>query len=149
MKVSICHEQANHLRSHLDCNCGKVYTLTLRQSTQALKDKLKEGNDWEDIAAKYDPIQLIILPMVQWIQLFLLAQGVKINRNIIYQDNKSAVLLEENGKKSSGKRTRHLNIRYFLVTDAVARKDCEIEWIPRERMYADYITNAQSRVFYS
>ncbi len=46
-----------------------------------------------------------ILPMVQWIRLFILAQEVKINRNIIYQDNQSAVLLEENGKKSSGKRT--------------------------------------------
>ena len=81
--------------------------------------------------------------MVKWIQLFLLAQGVKINRNIIYQDNQSAVLLEENGKKSSGKRTQYFNIRYFLVTDAVTREECEIEWIPREHMYADYMTKAQ------
>ena len=84
-----------------------------------------------------------ILPLVQWVRLFLLSQGVKLARNIIYQDNKSAVLLEENGKKSSGKRTRHLNIRYFLVTDAIARKECEIKWIPREGMYADYMTKAQ------
>jgi hypothetical protein len=69
---------------------------------------------------------------------------VKINRNIIYRDNQSAVLLEENGKKSSGKRARHLNIRYFLVTDAVAREECKIEWIPQEHMYADYMKNAQS-----
>ena len=69
---------------------------------------------------------------------------MKINRNITYQDNQSAVLLEENGKNSSGKRTQHLNIWYFLVTDAVAREECEIEWIPREHMYADYMTKAQS-----
>jgi hypothetical protein len=67
-------EQSNIYRTYqedeqrLITNCGKVYTLTLGQSTQDLKDKLKEGNYWEDIAAKYDPIQLIILPMVQWIQ---------------------------------------------------------------------------------
>ncbi len=54
---------------------------------------------------------------------------MRVARNIIYQDNKSAVLLEDNGKKSSGKRTRHLDIRYFLVTDAIARKDCETKWI--------------------
>jgi len=36
-----------------------VYTLTLRQCTQTLKDKLKEDNDWEDIAANYDPIRLL------------------------------------------------------------------------------------------
>ena len=59
------------------------------------------------------------------------------NRNIIYQDNQSAVLLEENGKKSSGKQTRHLNIGYLLVTDAVSRGECEIEWIQQERMYVD------------
>ena len=36
-------------------------TLTLGQCTQTLKDKLKEDNDWEDIVAKYDPIQLLNL----------------------------------------------------------------------------------------
>ena len=85
-----------------------------------------------------------ILPMVHWIRPFLLAQGVKINRSIICQDNQPAVLLEENGKKSSGKRTRHFNIWYFLVTDAVAREECKIEWIPQEHMYVDYMTKAQS-----
>ena len=80
-----------------------------------------------------------ILPMVQWIRLFLLTQEVKINKNIIYQDNQSAVLFEENSKKSGGKRTRHLNLWYFLVTDYVAREECKIEWIPQEHMYADSV----------
>ena len=70
-----------------------------------------------------------ILPMVQWVQLFLLSQGVSIAGTIIYQDNKLAVLLEDNGKKSSSKRTRHLNIRYFLVMDAIAKGECEMVWI--------------------
>ena len=39
-------------------NRGKVYTLTLRQCTQTLKDKLKEDSDKEDIAEKYDLIRL-------------------------------------------------------------------------------------------
>ena len=81
--------------------------------------------------------------MVQWVQLLLLSQGVSIARNIIYQDNQLAELLVDIGKKSSSKQTRHLNIRYFLVTDAIARKECEIVWIPREGMYADYMTKAQ------
>ena len=77
-----------------------------------------------------------ILPMVQWVRLFLLSQGVSIARNIIYQDNQSAELLADNGKKTSGKRTRHLNIRYFLVTDAIAKGECE-------GMFADFQTKAQ------
>jgi hypothetical protein len=45
------------------------------------------------------------------------AQGYKVNENIVYQDNQSAILLERNGKASSSKRTKHINIRYFFVTD--------------------------------
>jgi hypothetical protein len=59
-------------------------------------------------------------------------------------NNKLTVLIEVNGKKSSSKRTRHLNIRYFLVTDAVAKQECKVSWIPCEGMYADYMTKAQS-----
>ena len=73
----------------------------------------------------------------------MLSQGVIIARNIIYQDYKLAKLLEDNGKKSSGKQTWHLNIRYFLVMDAIAKRECETVWIPWEGMYADYQMKAQ------
>ena len=79
--------------------------------------------------------------MVQWVRLFLLSQGVSIARN--YQDNQPAELLADNGKKSSSKRTCHLNIRYFLVTDTIAKGECETVWIPREGMYDDFQTKAQ------
>ena len=62
----------------------------------------------------------------------------------MYQDNNLSVLLQVNGKKSSNKRTRHLNICYFLVTDVVAKGGCEMEWIPLDGMYADYTTKAQA-----
>jgi hypothetical protein len=84
-----------------------------------------------------------ILPMSQWVRLFVLAQGLQVTRNVIFQDNESAELLEVNGKKSSSKRTRHINIRYFLVTDAIAKEECEVKWISRDYMFADYFTKAQ------
>ena len=55
----------------------------------------------------------------------------------------AAELLEVNGKKSSLKRTRHINIRYFLVTDAIAKEECEVKWISCDYMFADYLTKAQ------
>ena len=58
----------------------------------------------------------------------------------MYQDNKSAILLEENGKKSSSKRTRHLNIRYFFITDQVEKKNIQIEYCPTEDMVGDFMT---------
>jgi hypothetical protein len=44
------------------------------------------------------------------------AQGYKIRKNILYQDNKSAILLEINSKQSSGKRTRVLKEMFKLNT---------------------------------
>ena len=34
-----------------------------------------------------------------WTKLFLEEQGCKINRNIVYQDNKSSILLMKDGSK--------------------------------------------------
>ena len=67
-----------------------------------------------------------VIGLVLWTKLFLEAQGYEINQNILFQDNKSTILLEENGKKSSGKRTRHLNIRYFFLTDQVEKENVSI-----------------------
>jgi hypothetical protein len=60
--------------------------------------------------------------------------------NIIYQDNTSTIKLEQNGKESSGKRTRHFDIKYFYVTDLVSRNKVEIEYCSTDEMLADYNT---------
>ena len=51
---------------------------------------------------------------ILWTRLFLEAQIYDVTDNIIFQENKSAILLEKNGKAPSGKRTKHINMRYFL-----------------------------------
>ena len=38
------------------------------------------------------------------------------------------MLLERNGKASSGKRTWHINICCFFITDRVNMKEVEIKW---------------------
>ena len=62
-----------------------------------------------------------VMDKILWTKLFLQAQGVQIQENILYQDNQSSIKLETNGKWSSGKRTRAINIRYFFVTDNVEK----------------------------
>jgi hypothetical protein len=58
----------------------------------------------------------------------------------LLQDNKSPILLEKNGKASSGKRTRHINIQYFFITDWVNMKEISIGWCPTKKMVADFMT---------
>ena len=67
------------------------------------------------------------------------AQGFVVWDNILYQDNKSAMLLETNGRALSSKRTRHIEIRYYLVADRVAKGDLRILWCPTEQMIADFL----------
>ena len=73
-------------------------------------------------------------------KLFLEAQGIEITHNILYQDNQSAILLEKNGKRSSSKRTRALNIRYFFLTDQVAKENLMIEYESTLDMWGDYMS---------
>jgi hypothetical protein len=48
-----------------------------------------------------------------WTRYFMKAQGYGVKDNVLFQDNKSSILLEKNGKASSSKHTKHINIRYF------------------------------------
>jgi hypothetical protein len=56
-----------------------------------------------------------VMPQMLWTLRFLEAQGRKIDDNVLRQDNKSSIPLETNGRGSSGKRTRHVDVRFFLL----------------------------------
>ena len=81
-----------------------------------------------------------VLPLVLWVPLFLRAQGYEIESNVVLQDNKSCILMAENGKASTGKRTRALNIRYFYITDQISRGNVEIKYCPTDDMVGDYMS---------
>ena len=49
-------------------------------------------------------------------------------------------MLEENGKRSSGKRTRALNIRFFFITDQIEKGNLEVKYCPTDEMTADYMS---------
>jgi hypothetical protein len=80
------------------------------------------------------------MAQVMWTRYFLEEQGYGVVENIIYQDNQSAMLLEKNGRNSIGKRTRHICIRYFFVTDGIKSKEVSIEYCPTKEMTGDFMT---------
>jgi hypothetical protein len=71
-----------------------------------------------------------------------MAQGFAVEPSMVYQDNQSAILLEKNGRGSSSKRTRHIDIRYFFVTDRIQNKEVQVSYCPTGIMLADYFTKA-------
>ena len=48
--------------------------------------------------------------------------------------------MERNGKASSSKRTKHINIRYFFITDRILKGEVKVEWCPTADMVADFMT---------
>jgi hypothetical protein len=81
-----------------------------------------------------------LIPQILWARLFMKAQGFAVSNNILYQDNKSAILLETNGRASSSKRTRHIEIWYYYVANRVAKGDLRVVWCPMDKMIADFLT---------
>jgi hypothetical protein len=80
------------------------------------------------------------MPSILWTRYFLEAQGYGVKENVVYQDNLSAILLEKNGKASSSKRTKHINVRYYFVTDRIKKGDITVEWCPTGEMTSDFMT---------
>jgi hypothetical protein len=116
---------------------GGVLTLGRGALTSlSKKQKLNTRSSTEAELVGADDASTLIL----WTKLFMEAQGYGINSNVLYQDNKSTILLEKNGKKSSGPRTRALNIRYFFLTDQVEKGNVMIDFCPTDDMIADYMT---------
>ena len=58
---------------------------------------------------------------VLWTHHFLAEQGQYVPTTTICQNNKSIILLAENGRTSSCKQTWHLNVRYYFVTDQIKK----------------------------
>ena len=77
---------------------------------------------------------------ILWTNNFIKSQGWDYAETIIYQDNKSAMLLEKNDRASSLKRTKHINIRYFFVKDCVDREEVKIEFLGTDDMIADFFS---------
>jgi len=111
--------------------------------TTSAKQKLNTRSSTEAELVGADDIVV----QAVWATHFLEAQGYK-TENTIYQDNKSAILLEENGKESSSKRTRHIAIRYFYIKDCIDKKIVVVKYCPTDDMLGDFPSKPlQGRLF--
>lgn len=71
---------------------------------------------------------------IHWTCYFLKAQCYTVKENTLHQDNQSAFLPEKNGKVSSGRCTRHINIDYFFITDRIAASELNLKHYPATEM---------------
>ena len=81
-----------------------------------------------------------IIGQILWTQNFLAEQGYTVTPSTIYQDNKSAMLLEHNDIMSSSKRTKHIDIRFYFIKDKIDKNEVNVIYCPTGDMLGDYFT---------
>lgn len=82
------------------------------------------------------------LPYTIWKANFWKGQGYEIRNHVIYQDNESAMKMEQNGRNSCTGNSRQVDIKYFWVKDCVDKKMVGTKYCPTALMLADYFTKA-------
>jgi hypothetical protein len=122
-------DMRSHTGGTLSLGKGSVYSTSTRQ-----KLNTKSSTEAELVGVSD------VMSQILWTRYFMEAQGYNIDDNILAQDNQSSMLLENNGRASSSKRTRHINIRYFFVTDRIQNKELSVKYCPTGDMLADFFT---------
>ena len=84
---------------------------------QSSKQKLNTKSSTEDDLVVVNDF----LTQVICTRYLLKEKGYNIRDNIIYQDNQSFIKLENNVRRSISKRRRHINIRYYFITDIITK----------------------------
>jgi hypothetical protein len=126
---AVHEDMKGHTGGTLTMGQGSVYStstkhkLVTRSSTEA------------EIVGVYD-----VSPKIVWTTHFLEAQGLRIDRTVLHQDNTSSILIEKNGRRSSTKRTRHMNVRFFYIKELVDTGMVTIEHCPTSTMLANFFT---------
>ena len=125
--------------THPDMKGQTGATLTMGHGSvysNSLKQKLVARSSMEaELIGVHD-----ILPQILWTRNFLVSQGYPVQENVVYQDNMSAILLENNGRKSSTKQTKHIELQYFFIQDQVLQEKVLIKHCPTINMHADFFT---------
>jgi hypothetical protein len=127
----------SHTGGVMTFGSGAIQSVSRKQ-----KLNTKSSTVAELVAA--DDVSTLIL----WTKMFLWEQKVKCDQNILFQDNKSTILLLNNGKRSSGKNTRAVDIRYFFLTDQIEKGNVVVEYCPTTEMVADFMSKPlQGKLF--
>ena len=123
---------------HPDMKSHSGMTMTMGKGTviaSSRKQKINTCSSTEAELVAVDDNAAILL----WTRLFVKAQGYEPNITVL-QDNQSTIKLHENGRWSSHKHTRHLNIKYFFMKDQIEQGHFKVQYHPTDKMNSDLLT---------
>jgi hypothetical protein len=95
----------SHTGSTMSMGTGSIWSSSTKQ-------KLNTRSSTEAELVAVDDM----MPQILWTRYFLINQGFNVGPSRKLQDNKGAILLEENGMASNSKQTRHIHIYCFTLS---------------------------------
>jgi len=119
-------DMRSHIGIIMTLGKGAAYKVSTKQ-----KINTKSSTEAELVAIDDSMAQVL------WTRHFLASQGISVPTTTIYQDNQSIILLAENGKSSSSRRTKHQDVRYFFMTDRIKKGEVKVAFCPKHNMLAD------------
>jgi len=125
----IHHDMKSHTGGIMSLGKGAIYATSRRQRLNTRSSTEAELVGINDV-----------LSQVLWTWYFMESQSYPAHPTKLYQDNMSTILLGKNGNESNSKRTWHIDVRYFFITDWVANKEIEIIYCPTGVMLVDLLT---------
>ena len=125
--------------THSDCKGHSGGCMTLGSSmaiSSLIKQKLNTRSSIKtELVTTND-----FMPILLWTNNFFRVQDFQISKMVLHQDNQSAILFQKNGKLSSLKCTKHINMCYFFITDHIMKGNLSIKYCLMESMAADFFT---------
>jgi hypothetical protein len=118
----------SHTGVYITFGAGPIFVESSKQ-----KLNTKSSTEAELVAVSDASSQII------WTRNFLIAQGYNTPAAEIFQDNMSTIAIIKKGSSTS-KRTRHINIRYYFITDRVSNGEIIVTHMPTKNMIADILT---------
>ena len=96
---AVHNDMRGHTGAYMTLGQGTVVSISTKQ-----KLNTKSSTECELVGVD-EP-----LPMMLWARLFAVAQLMNVDGNVLYQDNISAIQMENNRKASCTKLTKHIDI---------------------------------------
>ena len=119
------------------------YMFSLAGATVSWKSKRQTVVALSSTEAEYIALCLAAQEAI-WLRSLLESLGFKQSKATkLYEDNQGAIALTKNPKTHS--RTKHIDIKYHYIREAVDKKDIELVYCPTDKMVADILTKGLPR----
>ena len=114
------------------------YIFQLAGSTISWRSQKQQAVALSTTEAEYISISSATQEAI-WLRRLISSLGFDCKKaTVLFEDNQGAIALSKNPKGHS--RTKHIDIKYHFIREAVSKKEIELAHCPSEKMIADILT---------